>query len=323
METRERKRTPGSRTGRSASTGRPRRRNSDVVYTQPKAFQRNRFFLRLVTVVAVVLALTLGMSIFFKVENVAVAGTQKYTPWDIREASGIQNGENLLSLNEAMVAGKIKTQLPYVNTVRLGIKLPDTVNIEITEHDVVYAIAASDGSWWLMTSGGRMAESTTNVQADSYTKILGVQVEAPQIGQQAVAHQPVPETEPVEETTGEDQEQEQETTEPVLDVTEPVEQPITVLASEQLSTAVNILQLMEANSILGGVDSIEVTDPYRLQLWYEDRYQVLLGDSSQLEVKIKAMKQAIDQMTDYQRGELDVSFTTWPDQVGFTPFLDE
>ena len=322
METRERKRTPGTEAGRSATRSRSRRRHSDVVYTQPKAFQRNRFFLRLVTVVAVVLALTLGMSIFFKVENVAVAGTQKYTPWDIREASGIQNGENLLSLNEAMVAGKIKTQLPYVNTVRLGIKLPDTVNIEITEYDVVYAIQSSDGSWWLMTSGGRMAESTTNVQADSYTKILGVQVEAPQIGQQAVAHQPVPETEPVEETTGEEETQ-PETTSLLPEVTTPVEQPITVLASEQLSIAVNILQLMEANSILGGVNSINVTDPYRLQLWYEDRYQVLLGDSEQLEMKIKSMKQAIDQMTDYQRGELDVSFTTWPDQVGFTPFLDE
>ena len=66
-----------------------------------------------------------------------------------------------------------------------------------------------------------------------------------------------------------------------------------------------------------------VTDIYDLRLWYEDRYQVILGDGAQLGKKVKAMKQAIDQMTDYQRGELDVSFTTWPDQVGYTPFLDE
>ena len=321
METKERKRaTTRKGSGSTATQRRPRRaKTSDVVYTQPKVFQRNRFLLHLATVAAVVLALTLGMSIFFKVETVAVAGTQKYTPWDIRQASGIQEGENLLTLNEAMVAGKIKTQLPYVDTVRLGIKLPDTVNIEITEHDVVYAISASDSSWWLMTSGGRIVDSTTNVQADSYTKILGVQIEVPQVGQQATAYQPQPETE--EPTTDETLAQEEETA--ATEITMPAVLPVTVFASEQLDMAVSILQYLEDNSILGGVDSVDVTDLYDLQLWYEDRYQVRMGDGTQLSMKIKAMKQAIAQMTDYQRGELDVSFTTFPDQVGYTPFLDE
>ena len=36
--------------------------------------------------------------------------------------------------------------------------------------------------------------------------------------------------------------------------------------------------------------------------------------------KIAYMKNAILQMSDYQTGILDVSFTTWPDQVGYTPF---
>lgn len=322
MDTKERKRAVRARSG-AAATGTRRRKTADVVYTQPKAFQRNRFLLHLLTVAAVVLALTLGMSIFFKVETVAVGGTTKYTPWDIREASGIQEGENLLTLNEAMVAGKIKTQLPYVDTVRLGIKLPDTVNIEITELDVVYAIEASDGSWWLITSGGRVVETTTAPQADNYTKILGVQIESPQAGQQAVAHQPEPETEPpTEETTGEEETQ-SETEETIWEPTAPVAPPVTVFASEQLNMAITILQFLEDNSILGGVDSVDVTDLYALQLWYEDRYQVLLGDGVQMGMKIKSMKQAINQLTDYQRGELDVSFTTWPDQVGYTPFLDE
>ena len=99
--------------------------------------------------------------------------------------------------------------------------------------------------------------------------------------------------------------------------------PVTVFASEQLDMAIKILQSLESNSILGGVDSVDVTELYDLTLWYEDRYQVMLGDGNGLDRKILAMKQAIGQMTDYQRGELDVSFTTWPDKVGYTPFLDE
>ena len=319
MDTKERRRPP-RRGGTATAEAKSRRRNkAEVVYTQPKVFQRKRFLLHLATVAAVVLALTLGMSIFFKVETVAVGGNQKYTPWDVRQASGIQEGENLLTLNEAMVAGKIKTKLPYVDTVRLGIKLPDTVNIEITEFDVVYSIQASDSNWWLMTSGGRVVEQTTLVQADSYTKVIGVKIQAPNVGEQAVAVQP---EEPTEAPTEEGQSESEETT-AETEATAPAVIPVTVFPAEQLQTAISILQYLEQNSILGGVDSVDVTDIYDLRLWYQDRYQVILGDSNRMEMKIKAMKQAIDQMTDYQRGELDVSFTTWPDQVGYTPFLDE
>lgn len=321
MDTKDRSRTQRRSSGSAATQPRRTRRSKspEVVYTQPKAFQRKRFFLYLLTVVAVVLALTLGMSLFFNVKlPVYVSGTNKYTPIDIAEASGIQEGENLLTLNKSKIAGKIKTQLPYVDTVRIGIRLPNTVNIEITEFDVVYAIQAEDGQWWLMTSGGRIVEQTNAVQADSYTKVIGVQIVQPQVGQQAVAAQP---EEPTEETTeAETQAEGEDATEAP---TAPAVTPVTVFASEQLSMAIKILQALEDNSVLGGVDSVDVTELYNLELWYEERYQVMLGDGNGLDRKILAMKQAIAQMTDYQRGELDVSFTTWPDQVGYTPFLDE
>ena len=39
-------------------------------------------------------------------------------------------------------------------------------------------------------------------------------------------------------------------------------------------------------------------------------------------IKINWMKSAINQRSDYDMGILDVSFTTWPDRVGYTPFSD-
>ena len=44
-----------------------------------------------------------------------------------------------------------------------------------------------------------------------------------------------------------------------------------------------------------------------------------LGDTNDIEKKISYMKQAVAQLSEYQIGVLDVSFVTWPDQVGFTP----
>lgn len=274
----------------------PKQPTPDVVYTQPGPFNRNRFILYLVSAVAVVLALLFGMSIFFKVKTVTVTGNEKYTAWDIREASGIMDGENLLTISEPRISSNITDTLPYVSKVRVGIKLPDTVRIEIVELDIVYSVEASDGSWWLVRSDGVLADKTNSADAGQYTKILGVQIADPAVGQNAAAYQP------------------QQTTEDGETV------PVTVLASEQLETALTIAQYLESNVVIGEAASIDVTSLGSLELWYGDRYQVTLGDAMQLDYKIRSMKSAIEQMGDYQSGILDVSFTAWPDEVGYTPF---
>ncbi len=71
---------------------------------------------------------------------------------------------------------------------------------------------------------------------------------------------------------------------------------------------------------MGNVDTVNVTDTQSIVIWYENRYQVTLGDTSRLEYKIAAMKAAIKEMGEYQSGYLDVSFTVWPDEVGYRPF---
>ena len=187
MATKEMRKTPIPRKKQKNSGG-------EIVYTQPKPFRKNRFFLQLATVVAVVLALVFGLSIFFKVEQVTVSGAEKYSEWDVKEASGIREGDTLLTLSRATIGGKIITKLPYIDRVRIGIKLPNTVNIAIEELDVVYAIADDAGGWWLMNAAGRIVDTTTAGQSVAYTQILGVVLTSPQIGMQAVAAEPVPET---------------------------------------------------------------------------------------------------------------------------------
>lgn len=275
----------------------------EVVYTQPKPFQRNRFLIHLASVVAVVLALVFGMSIFFKVGQVTVSGMEKYTAWDVKEASGIQEGETLLTLSKATISGKIITKLPYVGSVRVGIKLPDTVNIEVKELDVVYAIAGDDGNWWLMTASGRLVEPITEGVAKTHTQVLGVQITGAEVGMQAVALEAVP-----DETEA-------------TDATEQTQAPaVTILGRERLEQAITILQHLEDNGVVGEVASVDVSDTEAMELWYGQRYLVQLGDGTQMNRKIKSMKAAVDQMGEYQSGELDVSFTIWPQEVGYTPF---
>ena len=296
------KRKPVQRAPRSTPPQPERRPTPDVVYTPAKPFNRNRLLLQLTTVVAVVLALTFGISIFFKVETVTVSGAEKYSAWTVKEASGIQVGDNLLTFGKAKASGKITAALPYVESVRIGIKLPDTVNIEIKELDVAYAIKDGADSWWLMTAEGRIVEKVDNGTAGEYTKIIGVQLQDPASGQQALAlenqQMPDPTAESTEET--------------VITV------PVTVKASDRLTAALSILQYLEDEEVFGNVVSVDVTDLGNIELWYGQQYQVILGDTSQLSYKISLMNGAINGekgLKEYDSGILDITFTTSQGEV--------
>lgn len=269
-----------------------------VIYTQPKAFNRDKLIIQITTVAAVVLAVILGLSVFFKVEVITVSGAEVYSAWAVREASGINEGDNLLTFSQIRAASQIKAKLPYVEKVRIGIKLPDTVNIMVKEASVVYAIRDAEGSWWLMDSEGRVIEQTNNAVAVTRTQVLGVTLDSPNPGSRGVA------TETAQAETDEEGQ--------VI--------PVTTTGALRLTAALKILNALEANDIVGEAASVDVSNIEEIILWYGSRYQVNLGDSSQLETKVAWMNDAILQLSDYQTGELDISFTIWPDRVVYTPF---
>ena len=310
---------------REAEKEKRRRRQSvfsspAVIYTQPAAFNRDRLLVQLMTVLAVVAALMVGLSLFFKVKVITVSGTGVYSPYTIQEASGISEGENLLTLGRNRAASQILAKLPYVKSVRIGIKLPDTVNIEIVEDDVAYAIQSNTGIWWLMNSQGKVTEMVNNSIAKNYTQVLGVTLMDPAVGAIGVATElTADQTATVQETT--EGETEPETTAATLPTTGTT---TAVTGAQKLAAALEILTAMEDDDIVGAVASVDVSRLDDIILWYGTQYQVNLGDANDpahtLSYKVACMYDAILQMTDYTAGILDVSFTTWENQVALTPF---
>lgn len=277
-----------------------------VIYTQPQAFNRNRLLIQLMTVTALVMAFVMGISVFFKVDTVRVLGADVYTIQAVEEASGIVAGDNLLTFSRARAGALIKANLPYVKNVSFGIKLPGTVNIIVEEDDVVYAIKDQVGQWWLINSDGRVVEQGDDRTAANYTQIQGVTIDHPLADQMAVATEMNLVAEEPEETLPEGQE------------TEPA--PMTVSGALRLTTAMHILKALEDNDIVGEAASVNVTQTESITLWYGTRYQVNLGNTANLDYKIACMVDVIGQLEEYQSGVLDISFTTWPNQVGYTPF---
>ena len=285
-----------------------------TMYIQPAAFNSRRLAVQLLTVLAVVMAFVLGMSVFFRVKTITVSGANVYSAWTIREKSGISVGDNLLTFGRTKASGQIIANLPYVKSARIGIKLPDTVIIEIEEEPVVYSIQDQDGVWWLINSDGKVVEQTDSQTAKTKTQVLGVTLNQPQPGEPGVATETV--------TAQTEDAGQAGTSGTSADANAVVTAMVT--GAQRLNAALTILQALERNDIVGDAASVDVSQLQDIILWYGTQYQVNLGainnPAHDIAYKIAYMKSAILQMNDYQTGVLDVSFTTWQDQIGFTPF---
>lgn len=107
---------------------------------------RGRFgpLFKLLCVLGVVVALTGGATVFFRVETVTVTGNQRYTGEEIIEASGIRMGDNLYALNKVRIDRRIRTRLPYIGELSINRSLPSTILINVTEWEAVAQVAAPD-----------------------------------------------------------------------------------------------------------------------------------------------------------------------------------
>ena len=287
----------------AARNGRPRRvvkapreELPPVTYTMPKPFSRGGFLLKLVSMVASVGAVLMCLSVFFRVEQVVVSGAEKYSAYSVMEASGVEIGDSLLTIRDASISGRVIAALPYVKEVRVGIKLPGTVNIQIEELDMTYAIQANDSSWWLIAADGRVIEQIDPTAASGYTRILGLQVDGPRADQKVQAAEERTESAEETESTAADQ----------SGMTLPTTVQIT--GAQKLDVVLTVLQELEHNGVIGQIVHLDVSNLNNITMVYGQRFDIVLGTSENLSYKIAYMAQAIAQLPEYETGELDVSF---------------
>ena len=289
---------PASRKPQSRPVQKPKNRyEPEVTYTPPIPINRRKLLLRLLTLFAMALALFLGCTIFFRVKDVVVTGTERYTAWSVREASGIEEGESLLAFGKTKAAGRIMENLCYIKSVRIGITLPDTVNIYVQELEVVYGVQDDAENWWLISSDGKVVEQTAETKARETTLLKGFRLTDPIVGENAVAR--------------------------AADEEQSGEAPVLITDQERMEAALSVITQLERNEILGEAASVDVADPANIQLWYGDDYKVLLGDPDRMDEKIMMMNRVLQQHEQeggYQSGILDITLTKTPDGVEYTPF---
>ena len=113
---------------------------------QRKLRGRISLALKILCGVGVVAALTMGATVFFRVENIAVTGNNRYTQEEIVAASGIRMGDNLFHMNKFQIEGELRHGLPYLEEVVINRQLPNGVCIEVQEWDAIAQLLPTPGA---------------------------------------------------------------------------------------------------------------------------------------------------------------------------------
>ena len=244
---------------------------------------RSRFggLLKVLCALAVLVALTMGATVFFQVEQVEVIGNHRYTAEEVVEASGIQVGDNLYHMNKFAVAREMLEELPYTRELLIRRRLPNTIVITVTEWDAVARVEAPPAGAvvegeenplevaredWLISVGGKLLEPAA---ADSdEIRITGITPIMPRAGTKLA----LPQAE-----------------------------------AEKSAALLALLQELETLDMLDGVSAIDLASTH-MTVRYEDRFDVKLPLTGDLNYKLRVLVAVVHgQLDDQAAGELDLT----------------
>lgn len=144
-------------------------------HSRPKR-RRGRFsgLYKVLSVLLVAAAVVVACIVFFRVNTIDVAGNVRYTSQEIIEASGIQQGDNLILLPSMRISAQIQTKLPYVERVALQPAYPDGLIIKVTERVAAASVDSAEGRWLISSQGKLLEKDSGGIQVIQITGLTAV-----------------------------------------------------------------------------------------------------------------------------------------------------
>ena len=258
---------------------------------------------------AVAVALTMGATVFFQVETVAVTGNSRYSQEEIIKATGIQTGDNLFRMNKYQIAHQVLQGLPYVEELTIRRALPSTIVITVKEWDAVARVEAPGTSAVVQTVSQAPAEP---VQPDSsqagdsadQSQAAGNQSAAGDIGGDSSSEDTQENAKPATQawliSVGGKLLEPAPADSTAISVTgitplSPRAGEMLVLSQEEqpkLTALLALLQGLEDYDMLADTASIALGDTH-VELRYLDRFTVKLSLVGDMDYKLQALKAAV------------------------------
>ena len=283
--------------------GSPRRQRR-VTQAEILRRTRRRRFLGMLAVLAV-LAIGAFVSVnllfkvaIFRVENFdhsTPADTGIYTEEEIVSALNIEKNSNLFAFSTAEKTKELQAQFPYLDKVEVTVQMPATVVVRLTPATERFTCMYS-GGWMVLSDALRILR----LEVSQPEGLILLNAKLPDNFSPAIGQQVIPETynsllAHTESSAESDSN----------DATPESAQPTVTDIVTQL------WQLLQDDGLLDGLTALDISDTSQLSFTYQGRVDVLLGNSSSLDYKLRLAAKILTDpdkgLSGSDRGTLDVS----------------
>lgn len=283
--------------------GSPRRQRR-VTQAEILRRTRRRRFLGMLAVLAV-LAIGAFVSVnllfkvaIFRVENFdhsTPADTGIYTEDEIVSALNIEKNSNLFAFSTAEKTKELQAQFPYLDKVEVTVQMPATVVVQLTPATERFTCMYS-GGWMVLSDALRILR----LEVSQPEGMILLNAKLPDNFSPAIGQQVIPETynsllAHTESSAESDS----------IDATPESAQPTVTDIVTQL------WQLLQDDGLLDGLTALDISDTSQLSFTYQGRVDVLLGNSSSLDYKLRLAAKILTDpdkgLSGSDRGTLDVS----------------
>ena len=208
------------------------------------------------------------MALFLKIERIEVKGNLRYDGDKIIEASGLRVGQNLYAINKKKARSLIQTEYPYINNVVIRRTLPSTLTFTVTEEEPVYYTDIC-GEYFILSSTLRVLGRTEVMpRTDGERRLIMLKL-----------------SDVKSVIVGEQIEFDKE------------------LSFDYISS---FISEVTEHKISEHLTEIDMSKKYKININYQDRFRIYMGDNTETEMKLTFAGLMIDKFEPEEKGLVDV-----------------
>lgn len=247
--------------------------------SQPTAFGRIPGSVKMLISVGIVLLVLL---VSFRVQRFEIRGNDHYSETEVANASGVTEGDILMAINKAGVAGKLLTKLPFLEEVRIEKQLPGIVRISVKECTAAAICESEYFTYWLISDSGKLLEEIDEDALAEYRLPVykGVKLVLPTLGAQA-------------EYSG----------------------------NVEVEVLYSILDAIRTTKLSSQISEVNLENPAQITLLYDNRITIQIGNGDRAAYKLQYFLGVADQIPASKEGILDLTFSgALEEQAIFHPY---
>lgn len=203
----------------------------------------------------------------FLIKKCVVKGDVPYTEDEVLKGAGLEYGMNLYELPESKIKDNIVYNLPYIDSIIVKHRWPSTIVFD-TVPAVPSMYVTVSGDMFVLSQSLRVLSQTNDIDYIESHKLLDVVIGGIK---SCVAGEYL-------ETEG-----------------------------DMNETVKTIYKFLEDNELIADTTQLDLSDKFNITFIYKKAYTVKLGDSKNLDLKIRFMKAIIEKLTPGGSGIIDVS----------------